>query len=224
MWIILRPASGILEGYHSFVFLRHEARALLCRSTMPGQGGIQLLPETRKSIEVRVPGENRWLYIGLGIFAVVLVIYAGLFFYVSKLETAVQERDAQLDALEKKRIQDQEKYDKVLVFSKQTGQIGKILREHVFWSKAFARIESRIIPQIQLKLFSASSQRQDISLNAYAPNFAVIARQVASFTNDEAITEVNLGNVKIDNSGRVEFGVTIRFDGTKFLRRADDEF
>jgi len=37
---------------------------------MPNQGGLQLLPETRKSISVTVPGENRVLYIGIVILIV----------------------------------------------------------------------------------------------------------------------------------------------------------
>ena len=191
---------------------------------MPGQGGIQLLPETRKSIEVRVPGENRWLYMGVSCFAVVLAIYAGFSLYIQGLETGVEERNARLDALEKKRVQERDKYDKVLTFSKQAGQIGSVLKGHLFWSKALTRIESHIQPQIQLKLFTASAPKQDVFINAYAPNYATIAKQLAAFTNDDTVTDVNLGNVKVDNSGRIEFTVTVHFDTERFLKRPDSEF
>lgn len=191
---------------------------------MPGQGGIQLLPETRKSIEVKVPGENRWVNVGLGCFTAVAVIYAGLYMYVRSLEGQVQASDARLETLEKKRVQDQAKYDELLVFSKQTEQIGKILRDHVFWSKALSRVESHIQPEVQMKLFTASAPKQNAFFNAYAPNYAVIAKQIAAFTNDEAVADVNLGNVKVDNSGRIEFALTVIFDPEKFLKRSDDEF
>ncbi len=191
---------------------------------MPSQGGIQLLPETRKSIEVRVPGENRWLSIGLGCFGAVLILYGGLALYVGGLESGVEERDARLASLEKRRTEEKEKYSKILVFSKQAGQIGAILRNHLFWSKAFSRIEGRIQPRVQMKLFSASAPRQDVLINAQAPDYAVVAKQLAAFTSDDAVTDVQLGNVKIDNSGKIDFAVTVHFDAEKLLKRSDNEF
>ena len=61
---------------------------------MPNPGGIQLLPETRKKIEVKMPGENRLLTIGTILLVLVMVLFVGLKSLTHGYEQQVREKNA----------------------------------------------------------------------------------------------------------------------------------
>ena len=70
---------------------------------MPDQNGLQLLPETRRKIEVKVPGENRLINMGIAVLVLMLVLVGGLYFYKITLEDRKTGLDTQIVNLEKER-------------------------------------------------------------------------------------------------------------------------
>lgn len=184
---------------------------------MADRGGIQLLPETRKRIEVKVPGENRWLSVGIISALIAAGAYIGMNFYTQSLQTQLDDLDAELVLVEKSR--DKKMEAELVSLGKQANLMSKLLANHVFMTKALGQIEKLMHGELQLKNFSASAPKEQIGFNATARSYTTIARQIASFTADDSIKDLTLGNIRSMNTGNFEFGMEFKFDPVKFLKK-----
>src|SRR3989344_2514530 len=183
---------------------------------MPDQNGLQLLPETRRKIDIKVPGENRIIYAGITILVIMLVLVGGLYFYKNNLESKKTELDAKIISLEKDR--DKKAEANLLTLSKQLTLISTLLDSHVVWSKAFSKVEGLLQPQVQFLSFSAAVSDNRFEFKALATNYTVVARQIAAFVSDDSIKDIALTNVHVLTSGKLEFSIKIEFDKTKFIK------
>lgn len=182
---------------------------------MADRGGLQLLPETRKKIEVITPGENRLLVIGGIIFGLVAVLAGGIYFYQTTIEDHLTDLDADLATLEQQRDKQAEK--NILIFNKQVAVLSNLLNKHIYWTTGFSKIESLTQTQIQFDTLTATAANNVIGFEATAANYTTIARQIAAFLSDESITDITLSRVNSLTDGRLTFAMQITFDRNKFL-------
>ena len=183
---------------------------------MANIGGLQLLPETRRKIEVITPGENRILIIGFVVFAISVILAGGMYFYQNSLENKLASLDADIVVLEQKRNKQAEQ--NILVFDKQASMLSNLLNEHTHWTTGFSKIESLTQAQIQFDSITATLADNKIDFKAIAANYTTIARQIAAFLSDESIKDINLSKVNTLTDGRLEFTMQIIFDKSKFLK------
>lgn len=183
---------------------------------MPSGGGLQLLPETRKKIEIITPGENRSLIIGAIVFVIAAVLAGGLYFYKNSLENKLVFLDAEIAALEQQRNKQAEQ--NILVFNKQVSMLSDLLNKHYYWTTGLSKIEGLTQGQIQFDNMTAAAADNKIDFKATAANYTTIARQIAAFVSDESIRDVNLNKVNTLTNGRLEFTMQILFDKSKFLK------
>jgi hypothetical protein len=179
--------------------------------------GVQLLPETRKKIDLKIPGKNRMIYIGL---ISMVIVMTGFFYYQNQaksLESKIAEVDKQVMEIEKKRDKNTEA--QLVDLKKQTALLTKMLSEHIFWSRAWTKLEGLISPQLQIKDLSLSSTKEEISFGAKAPSYAAVAKQLAKFTNDDAIKDVVIGGIRVANVGGAEFDIKLLINGSKFFKK-----
>jgi hypothetical protein len=183
---------------------------------MADKGGLQLLPETRKKIDIKVPGENRLIYWGVVLIILVLGAYAALWVYTDNLVTQIQNDDNQLMALEKQR--DKKAEQSLLTLSKQIGITKQVLDNHIYWTTGLTKIESALQGSIQFKSFSAGLNDGTFSMRALSDTYTTLSRQLASFTADDAVKDVTLDAVNPLTNGKLDFNAKITFDKTKFLK------
>ncbi len=183
---------------------------------MPDQNGLQLLPETRKKIDIEVPGENRLVYIGITVLILTFVLTGGLSFYKDGLENKKTELDSEIVNLEKGR--DKKVESNLLTLNKQLSLISKLLDSHVLWSKALSKVEGLLQPQVQFLSFSAAVNDNRFEFKAKALSYTVVARQIAAFVSDDSVKDINLTNTHVLTDGKLEFSVRLDFDKTKFLK------
>lgn len=183
---------------------------------MTDQGGLQLLPETRKKIEIIAPGENRMLIIGAIILAIMAVLAGGLYFYENSLENKLVSLDSEITALEQQR--DRKSEQNILVFNKQLSTLSDLLNNHTHWTTGLSKIEELTQSQIQFDSLIATTADNKVDFKATAPSYTAIARQIAAFLSDESITDINLNKVNTLTSGQLEFAMQIIFDKSKFLK------
>lgn len=183
---------------------------------MADQNGLQLLPETRRKIEVRIPGENRLVYTGTTILVLMVLVVGGLYFYKNRLETTVTELDAQILNLEKDR--DKKVEANLLTLSKQLSLISTLLDSHIIWSRAFGKVEGLLQPQVQFLSFAAAVSDNRFEFKALASNYTVLARQMAAFVSDDSIKDMSLADVHVLTTGKLEFSIRLEFDKTKFVK------
>lgn len=183
---------------------------------MADKGGLQLLPETRKKIEVRIPGENRLITIG-AVLAVLVFISAGAAkLYQNNLEGKIEKLDSQILEIEASR--DKEAEQSLLTLRKQATVAFQSLNDHVYWSRGFEIIENSLQSNVQFKNMSLNFSDSTITLKAESDNYTTIARQLASFNVEESIEDVDLEDVRVLTSGRLEMNMRVKFNTDKFLK------
>lgn len=183
---------------------------------MANQGGIQLLPETRRRIDIKTPGENRWIYSGIAALVIIFSIAAGLAYYRSGLEDRLAGLDANLTNLDKQR--DKKAEDNLLILSKQLSLTTSLLNNHIFWSKALAKVESLTQPQVQFSSFSATEADGIFQIRASTPNYTSLTRQLASYVADDSMKDIDLSEVHVLTDGRLDFTIRVTFDKNKLLK------
>jgi len=183
---------------------------------MADQNGLQLLPETRRKIEINIPGENRFIYAGIIILVLMLAPIGGLYVYRGTLESKKTELDQKIINLEKDR--DKKVETNLLTLNRQLSLISTLLDSHVIWSKALSRVEKLLQPQVQFLSFSAAVSDNKFEFKALADNYTVVAKQIAAFVSDDSIKDVALNNVHVLTTGKLEFSVKLEFDKTKFIK------
>lgn len=180
-------------------------------------GGLQLLPETRKKIEVHIPGQNR-LVISAVLFMVLIVgLYFSLKAYKQGLFSSLASIDSQLATLEDSR--DKKLEQGLLELNRQLAVVNPLISTHFFWSDAFTKIQSVTQPQVQFQSVNADVYAQKIVIKALAANYTAIARQIASFYAVNSITDVILNKVQSQPTGLLDMIMQINFDTNKFLKK-----
>jgi hypothetical protein len=182
---------------------------------MPDVGGLQLLPETRKKIEVRVPGQNRPVVLSLIFALVILGLYFGLMFYNNSILSSVSQADEQLAALERSR--DKKLEQKLLGLKNQLSVIAPLISSHLFWSQGLTKVQNLVQPQVQFKSINADSAAAKILFQATAASYTTIAKQIAAFYADDSITDIVLNKATSLPTGQVDFTMQLMFDQAKFL-------
>lgn len=183
---------------------------------MNDKGGLQLLPENRKRIDIKIPGENKLTYIGTVLIVLVLVIYGGLWIYGNSLANQITADDNQLAALEKQRDPVAEK--NLITLSKQLSITGQLIKNHIYWSIGLSKIESAVQNNIQFKSLSANLTENSLNIQALSDNYTTIARQLAALVADDSIIDVTLDGVNTLTSGKLDFSTKVKFNDAKFLK------
>lgn len=184
---------------------------------MSDAGGLQLLPETRKKIEISMPGQNRSLVFAFIILALVVGLYFGLLAYEQSIFANLTSIDNELANLEKSR--DKQLEARILGIDKQLNVANPLISSHLFWSQAFTGIQSLVQPQVQFRSANADVLSKKMVIRAVAANYSTIARQIASFYTMDAISDIILNKVQGQSSGRLEFIMQISFDVGKLLNK-----
>lgn len=184
---------------------------------MADRGGIQLLQETRRRIEIKTPGENRLQTWGILLLVLVLGIFFGCKWYAGTLNAQIATLDGQLTALEQERDKDAEKA--LLTYNKQAALMMELLKNHIFWSHAFSKLEHLLQGSVRLKTFSGSADKQSIMFSAQAPSYSVIAKQIASFMADSGVEDVVIDGIKSSSLGALDFAAEMQFKKEDFLKR-----
>lgn len=179
---------------------------------------IQLLPESRREIEVKIPGENKPLFLGLGAVGIVLVLFLGLQFYSSSFQNKINELDIESKALDSRREKDTE--DKIILLKDQFNKVGNILDNHVILSYLFKKIQAKTSPQIQFKSIKISLTDQKVDSEAEVANYTVLARQIVSYLSDEMIKDVKINEAKVFPNGRLGINMTLVFNAGDLMLKA----
>lgn len=178
-----------------------------------------MLPESRRKLEIKVPGENRAVYFGLSVVFVVILLFSGIKFYTSYLNNKLSEIDNELNLTENQRDKEFEK--EVLVLNKQFALMGDILSKHFIWSNVVAKVQSRIPSQIQFKNLLGDAREHKMEISGRAVNYTTIAKQIAALLSDESVIDVSLDKVSSFSTGILEYNLRIFFDDTFLLNKTD---
>lgn len=183
---------------------------------MNGKDVLKLLPGTKRKLGIKVPGENRLLYIGSAILGAVLVTMFALGNYRSSLEKQLGRLSDQLTESERSRDKKGERNLKIL--QERMTLVSSILEEHIYWTRAFSLIESLLQGQVRFQSFSGFTDDSKISIQGQATSYTVLAKQLAAFFTDPSVVDISLGKASVSPDGTVEFGLEIIFNKSKLIQ------
>ncbi len=176
------------------------------------------MPETRKSISVTIPGENRILYVGIAVLVISIILTVGLWFLRSSKANSLAEVLTQLKTKNDEIDANIEIVNSVATVSQQIGSISKLLDNHIYWSNALGRVENLLSAQIQIDSLSGNVTSGEINLKAFSPSYTIIAKQIASFVSDPLIKDISVGEITTQTSGRLEFSMVLKVDSSEFFK------
>ena len=179
-------------------------------------GGLQLLPETRRRIDLYTPGQNRGLYVALGILGLVLLTYGGLYFWQRQLVVHYTDSAKALQDAEHGRDLKQE--TALLQLKDRIALVKPLLNNHIAWSAAFVRIQRLIGPDIQFDSLNVKLDKNEYNFKAFAASYLAVAKQLAAFYADDAITDVVVGKLSALPTGKVEFTAQLTLDPNKTIK------
>lgn len=182
---------------------------------MDRKESLQLLPGTKKRLGIKVPGENRFLYVGSAILGATLVTIFTFSRYQASLETQIKQMNDQLITLEQAR--DKEGEQNLRLVKDRVELTGKLLNEHVYWTEALSTIVNLLQSNTRFKSFSADVNAGTIGISIQVSSYTVLARQVASFLTEEGISDISLGRISPASSGVLETTLDIKFDKAKLF-------
>lgn len=187
---------------------------------MDGRDGLQLLPGTKKRLGIKVPGENRFLYVGSAILGAALVTMFALNRYNISLKEQIKELNSQFVALEEKRNKKDEA--ELRLIKDRVTLTSDLIRNHTYWSQAFVWFSNLLQSEVQVRGISLEKSGK-MTFSAVAKNYIIIARQLAVILTDDKIKEVKFGGIKTSTDGGLEFGMELKVDLSKIILKQAKE-
>lgn len=182
---------------------------------MDGKDGLQLLPGTKKRLGIKVPGENRFLYIGSAVLGAVIVAVFWLNFEAKSFEERIKMLDEQILSLDRSRSKQAEQ--NITLVDRQLALTSQLVNEHVYFSKAISRLESLMQDKIQIESLSIKSGGK-LSFSGFVLDYITIARQMAAFLVEDSISDIQLGDMRPQTDGKLKFNMQIDFDKIKLIQ------
>ncbi len=175
---------------------------------------IQLLPGKNRHVITSLKAEKAKkskLFIS-GIIGLAIILLAGFYlsYLNSNLEQEITRIDLELSNLEARR--DKKFENEALVLKNQMSLVFNSINNHTYWTKALAVIEDLMQDRIRLKTLQAEAAANEISITGVAANYSTVAKQLASFLAVDSIQDAALQQVKTENSGLIEFGITLKIN------------
>ena len=161
------------------------------------------------SLEKKIE-EARWPFIlGLSIFALVILIWLGLFFYNKSLDIKAKDLDKKLSDLQSEG--NRASLEKILDLSNGLKQAGGLLDSHIYSSNAFRLIEELTLPNLQWLSFNLDIDSGKATMTGRTQSYNALARQILIFENDmdKRISKINTSNISLDHNGGVGFSMDI---------------
>lgn len=176
---------------------------------MDAKSGLQLLPGTKKRLGIKVPGENKFLYIGSVVLGAVLVTMFAFGRYEASLLAQLDQLNNQILEIEQKRNKADEaelKASKVRLTL-----ISTLIDKHIYWSQGFSWLENMLQREVRIKNISLSRDG-GLTLRGAALNYSAIARQSSAFLADDRIKDLSLGKISTTPEGTIDFSMDIKVD------------
>lgn len=178
---------------------------------------FQLITGTKKKLGIKVPGENRFLYIGSAIVGAVLVTSFAFSRYEASLSSKLTSVNNQIMELEQKR--DLKSEQDLKTIQHQIENTTVLIDDHIYWTQGLSKITSLVQSGVQIKTFNYDGLGK-ISMDALASNYTVLAKQIASFVYEDSIQDVSVTKITPFPDGRLKFDITLLIDDLKLTKKS----
>ena len=178
---------------------------------------IQLLPQTKRKIDINTPGGNKLLVGGVVILA--LALAAGFYFRynVGNIEKELIDLNTKLAANELRRDRAFEK--EIQILRKQLNLVSGFLENHVYWTITYRKLESLLEDKVQLTRLDFTRIGDgggEIAFGGKTTSYSILAKQMAAFLSDSSVEDVELQGAESRSSGLIEFSMKLKIKPSAF--------
>lgn len=167
---------------------------------------ITLIP--KKQTQPFFGGKMTFLKI-IPFYLILAAAYGGFYYYEQKLLVQKEGLDAEIQKIIQERRIDTE--EKVLLLDKQLKNLGSLLGNHIYVSRALALLEETAQPRTQFKNFSIDAGKVVMQLTAGAESYMALAKQIVNFQSSTDILKTEISGININPDGKVDFQAILEF-------------
>jgi len=153
---------------------------------------------------------NQLLILSSSLLILVILICFGLWGYKIYLSKDISESVAEIENLQNQR--DFELEADFANLKIKIEDFKKISNVHVYPSKIFDILEELTISQVRFIGLEANLLEANLVLETESIDYKTLAEQIVIFENDARIKTVNLSEVRLDDSGKVNSNLKIEID------------
>ncbi len=154
---------------------------------------------------------NIFFILSITVALVVLLGTGVLFFYERHLSLRIDE--LKMEFAEAEKNIDRDFFDTVGAFDVRLQRVIEILTNHVAASEVFALLEANTLRSVYLTEFQfGGTGSYSMTFSGIAPNFESLALQADELRANAYLTETDFGEISLDESGNVVFGVSASVD------------
>ena len=176
---------------------------------------IQFLPESRRRLEIKNPGEYKLLYLSLGWLGLCLLLYGGVWFYSGQLGQQITKQDAAITAKNEERDQAFER--EALALNQRLAEVDVMLNQHPVWSLVLAKLQGITPPSVQFITLIGNIEKGSMTIKALAPDYPTIAKKIANYLASDIVKDIDMNKAILNSSGAVEYTMIISFNPDKIL-------
>lgn len=185
---------------------------------------INLIPTEYKKKGINLGANfSKTIGIVLALLILSLLVYGGLFIYKKGLTQKVDNLNKSISDLESKR--DNKLENSIYSADKKLNTVEGLFKDHFYWSKLFAKIEQATVPDVYFTEAKTAfaDNKVELTLSGNAATYTSLARQMVSFKEDALIEGVDLGEVKLNESGGINFVLSILASRVVLINQIENE-
>jgi len=150
---------------------------------------------------------NKWVVLSFCALGLGLIVFGGIKGYDFYLQKNIVKLEQEI--LNAQNQQNVDMIQKVTYLDKSISTVKDLLKNHIYSSLFFEKLEKLTLPQVQWIGFTLNAQEGTADLRGKAASYSYLAKQIVSF--QDAKFEINVSGINLRGNG-VEFSARIKFD------------
>ncbi len=187
----------------------HQPEKIIRARFVEDASGVDLVPQLSKVKSWKQIGSLAVITL-LASAGVVVVFYFGLLTWNSRLTIIGEKTKENIQITENALVEFEESVKRINNTGQEIQRVYDLLNKHIYWTNFFALLEKYTLPEVRFSGFAATNSGT-LTLNANAPDYATMAKQLKILQTENAkefVTEVEIsGGTKSDTG--VNFSVSL---------------
>ncbi|MBU4142663.1 hypothetical protein KJ590_01535 [Patescibacteria group bacterium] len=168
-----------------------------------------------------LPSKTKETFLRMGVIisgaalVVVLLLWAGLFFYQKSLFGQINDLKKQQSEIFS--AEDKAMAAKIVDFNKGATLAQQLLKNHIYSSAIFSQLAAATLPRVQWRSFDLAVNDNSAALKGLAADYATLAKQILAL-NEAGFSNIKISNILLDKIGGVGFAAAFNFDPKILLK------